>query len=523
MKHILLFIILIIITNTIFCQTKLEILLATGDEYYMKSNYKSALEYYKKALAIDARDENINLTGDLFHKTACVYQMLGSYELALENYYLAIEYREKINDTEGIGSTFNNIGIVYNMLEDYNKALEYYNKTLKIKIKTKNKEDQASTLNNIGLTYCSKKKYEQALIYYNQSLEIYKGINDSSSIALLLTNIGVVYNLKNNYESALKNSLKAYKIIEKVGNKYQIANISLNVGTNYLNLKNYKEALFYANKTLKLSQEVNSQRFIKLSYELFYKLYKKTNDNSKALKYHELYTNLLDSLNTDDMRQKISKMQIVYETEKTEKENQKLINDKKIKNIWLSIISLAFIIILLFFVFIYIQNKKIKKAYNVLVQRNIEIVESEKKHEEAKTELEAVIDNKNTAKEINKYLSSVMSDDKKESLLSKITFAIENEKMYLQNDLTIQKLSEHLNTNKNYISQIINNTFNKNFYNFINEYRIKEARILLSDIKNKQYTLEAIANKVGFKSRSSFNKAFKKFVGVTPSFFAKNV
>jgi len=106
----------------------------------------------------------------------------------------------------------------------------------------------------------------------------------------------------------------------------------------------------------------------------------------------------------------------------------------------------------------------------------------------------------------------------KTALLKKII----EEKVFRDQDLSIYKLSKELNTNSKYLSTIINKEFKKNFVNFINEFRIEEAKINLKSEQFKNYTIEAHGQHVGFKSKSSFNIAFKKFTGKTPSEFLKN-
>ena len=94
-----------------------------------------------------------------------------------------------------------------------------------------------------------------------------------------------------------------------------------------------------------------------------------------------------------------------------------------------------------------------------------------------------------------------------------------SEKIYLNNRLTIEEVAKKLNTNRTYLSQIINEKFSANFNNFINKYRVKEAQQMLLMDSNKAFTIESIANAAGFHSKSSFNTAFKKFTGLTPSDF----
>ncbi|MBN2669004.1 MAG: AraC family transcriptional regulator [Bacteroidales bacterium] len=69
---------------------------------------------------------------------------------------------------------------------------------------------------------------------------------------------------------------------------------------------------------------------------------------------------------------------------------------------------------------------------------------------------------------------------------------------------------------------MINETYDQNFNNYINSFRIKEARHLLTSKSYNNYSLEGIADMCGFNSMVSFNSAFKKFTGITPSYFQKS-
>lgn len=107
-------------------------------------------------------------------------------------------------------------------------------------------------------------------------------------------------------------------------------------------------------------------------------------------------------------------------------------------------------------------------------------------------------------------------------LCQKISICMENEKLYKDPELSLGNLTNIINTNTKYLSYCINNYFGKNFSNFINEYRVQEAIRLINSEHISQYTLEAIAELSGFKSRSAFIAAFKKVTGQTPSQFKKN-
>ncbi len=88
-------------------------------------------------------------------------------------------------------------------------------------------------------------------------------------------------------------------------------------------------------------------------------------------------------------------------------------------------------------------------------------------------------------------------------------------------ELTLPELAASLGISPNHLSQIINDKFGQNFFDFINSYRVKEAERALLAPEHSHLTILAIAYDAGFNSKSAFNAAFKKHAGMTPSQFRK--
>lgn len=97
---------------------------------------------------------------------------------------------------------------------------------------------------------------------------------------------------------------------------------------------------------------------------------------------------------------------------------------------------------------------------------------------------------------------------------------IEKSKAYLNPELSLEDLAQQVKIPKHHLTQVLNERINKNFYVFINEYRIKEAVKKLNDIKN-DINILSLAFECGFNSKSSFNNYFKKVTGYTPSAYRK--
>ena len=111
---------------------------------------------------------------------------------------------------------------------------------------------------------------------------------------------------------------------------------------------------------------------------------------------------------------------------------------------------------------------------------------------------------------------SVINQSDHEKLKKELLTLFEQEKIYMHPDLRITKIAEELQTNRTYISRMINEDFSMNFNDFVNQYRVREAEKLLVSEEYKAYTIDYIAETVGFGSGNSFSRAFKEYKGITP-------
>lgn len=121
-----------------------------------------------------------------------------------------------------------------------------------------------------------------------------------------------------------------------------------------------------------------------------------------------------------------------------------------------------------------------------------------------------------------KYEKSALSAEKKTEILNKVTVLLEEQKVFTRNTISLADLAKAVNEPPHYVSQVINEKLDKNFFDLLSTYRIAEAQKLLHDKAREQLTIEEIAEQVGYNSKAAFNKAFKTITGFTPSEFRKN-
>lgn len=119
--------------------------------------------------------------------------------------------------------------------------------------------------------------------------------------------------------------------------------------------------------------------------------------------------------------------------------------------------------------------------------------------------------------------NSVVKLDKNNKNYTFLISLLEKEKLYLDADLSLDILSGKLGISKSYLSALINQTTNKNFYHFVNSYRIEHLISLFKNQKDKEFTILSLAFESGFNSKSTFQSFFKKNTGKTPTQYIKEL
>jgi AraC-like DNA-binding protein len=122
---------------------------------------------------------------------------------------------------------------------------------------------------------------------------------------------------------------------------------------------------------------------------------------------------------------------------------------------------------------------------------------------------------------IVKYKKSSLTEPDKARIQDKLKIAMERDLFFKNNLASLSKLAKIINESQHHVSQVINEKYDKSFFELIAFYRIEEAKkIIIGDIE-REITIEELADQVGYNSKSSFNSAFKKYTHQTPSEFRR--
>lgn len=171
-----------------------------------------------------------------------------------------------------------------------------------------------------------------------------------------------------------------------------------------------------------------------------------------------------------------------------------------------SIIAVS--IALAFIGYIYYQRKrKAKQTKNIQIQLPEDVQEPEK--QEKTVEL--------------KYKTNKISTEECQRLTEKLEALMHRDKPYTNPDLKIADLATMLGRSAHTLSYLFNQHLNRNYYDYINDYRIEEFKRLINEDEYSKYTLGALAELCGFSSRASFFRYFKKTTGITPNEYIRSI
>ncbi|MCL2246212.1 MAG: helix-turn-helix domain-containing protein [Lentimicrobiaceae bacterium] len=482
--------------------------------YYFEKRSDTALICYgiiMKSYTEEDDEEQVKRIVEAYNKAAGIHYYMSDYRTAYEFFIEALFLSEKHNFTDDQSKIYANIGNIYASFKDYDIAKLYYNKALNL---CQDSAVMIILLNNLGDAELKSEKMDSAFYYLNQSLKICKRHNNIHS-HLVLNTLASYYQKSKCYDSAYyyyQLSLDEIRPLNRAGKEAEYLST---LSKMFFETKKIDSALHYIRLSNAIAKEGNFLEVMSDNFRTLSKIEELKGDTKSAFEFFKKHAILKDSIFNIEIFGDISQLQRLYEVSKSNQQIEQLIIEKQIKKrtiylqkiIWL-ITFTVLILVLNVLVFIILQNKKLMTAYRSLFEKNIEIIE---------------LQDQSSEKNDEKYKSSTLSDDLQKELLGKILKLMEDTSVICEPDFSLDKLSELVDSNQNYVSQVINTAFKKNFRTFLNRYRIREAQRLYSKLDTSRFTVESVALRVGFRSPSAFRSTFKEVTGVSPGYYLKSV
>ena len=307
---------------------KIEILSELSKAYDTIS-YDKSLDYAKQALELTKEYKGKEDIATSLDRVARIYFFLTDYDESINCFIESLKIREQNDDKKAIAQSYNNLGVVYLNLNNDNKALEYLQKTWDLSEEIGDNELMKKVAINLGIVYAQLSNYYKSLNYYKRALTLIKE-TELKQFSVCLNNIGLVYWYLEDYDKALEYYMDALKINEQERYKWSISNCSRNIGMVYIEFYDYNKASLYLKKALQIAKEIDSKHLIKDCYNTFSELYFAKGNFKKAYEYHIMYSDVKDSIFTEELGKNIADLEVRFETVKKEKEIEILKKGKEI-------------------------------------------------------------------------------------------------------------------------------------------------------------------------------------------------
>lgn len=436
----------------------------------------------------------------LYSIRASAFTQLGQYEKATSDYYQALRIFKSEKDTLNINTVYNRLGLLNQKLNDPAKALTYYKEAVRYAELVNSKRDLLSVYNNLGGVYAELDSIDKALEYYQKNIELAKTHGSKVDLARVLLNTGDVYLNQKDFPKSFANFNESLSISRAAGIPIGIMYNYRSLGKAYMLTHQFEQARASFDSALVYSQSLGMPDMEAEVYQSFYELYKESGDFKKSLQYYVKSDSIRNELLNREKQKAIAEIEIKYQTELKDQEIEKMHfafenKQAQIRTLVLGLVSVVAIGGLVVFFLVY-RNKALRDLY----ERNIELMNSfshkpfmelENQEEEEENQL--------------KYI------------FRKLLSLLEEEKIYKTADLSLSKAAELTRSNEKYVSSAIALYARTNYSNFINSYRINEAKMLL--YQNPDLHINEVMYACGFNSRTTFYDAFKKHTGMSPKQF----
>ena len=463
---------------------------------YDTISYIKSLDYANLSLELTKKFKNKEDVSNALDRVGRIHFYLSNYDKSINYFIKALKIRKKTGNKKAIAKSYNNLGVTYLNLDKNNKALEYLQKAWDISEEIGYTELMNKLSNNLGIVYMKLANYEKSLEYYQKALNNSVKTDDKKLQVACLNNIGMVYWYLEDYKKALEYYLNAIKMSKKLKYKWNISNCSRNIGEVYIKLHDYDNASLYLKNGLEIAEKIGSNHLIKDCYVTFSELYYAKGNYKKAYDYHKLYSEIKDSIFTEEIGKNIAKMEVKFQTVKKENEIKILkkeneinilkLNKNRIQRNFLIISSL---LILLLVIVLY-NRFLLKKKTNKQLQNAI------KKISESEADLKELNATKNK-------LFTIISHDLKGPFSSLLGFseilAQESDKY---NKEKIIQFSNIINTSAHDLFNLVENLLqwsrcqSKNMKYYPEKINLKELvtdifSVLQFNAKNKNITLNS--------------------------------
>jgi tetratricopeptide (TPR) repeat protein len=301
-----------------------------GIYYWLKGDYAAAIQAYDSSnLVYDELKKPTKKMKNLSN-LGMVYGRLGDFPRAIQSLLESLRISEAMGAKEAQAKTYNSLGVAHKNQGNIDEAFVAYNKSLALFKEVNQPENVAGSYSNIGNLYMLRKDLDQGLAYQVKALSIFDSLKNFRGIITCYNNISDIHLSKGQPEKALRYREQALDLSHNHGFFSSEVVALSGIGNIYAELRDYKTAEANFLKGLALASQKKYRTEMVNLYKGLSNCYKMMGKNTEALRYHELYAAMKDSLFNQQTLTTISNLQTSFELKKKQDAIELLKRDNQI-------------------------------------------------------------------------------------------------------------------------------------------------------------------------------------------------
>ncbi|HKZ65928.1 MAG TPA: sensor histidine kinase, partial [Chitinophagaceae bacterium] len=349
---------------------------AAGLFFKKEGNYKEALKYFKKSLAIAEKKGNKTSASGQAINIGNSYLNLSDYNSALKFYLQALKGFEATSNKKGQSFCYQNICECYTELKQYHAALAYVNKSIQLKKELDDKRGLGNAEQALGRIYVGLRNFDQSLLHYSAALRLAKEMKLFPDQIKIYFNLGKLYIEKADLKTAVSYFEQSKIMASQLHDSTSMAAADLEITSsaqNRMGQKEFEKKAFQNIQTFKdggnISKEVTG-------YKHLADYYTRIKEFDKALEFTKRYHLLNDSIQNTEIQARFKKIEEQYNLEKNEKQIAILKKDQEISRQQLKvqkffiITSIVITLFILAGIWLAINRYKLRQRMKELELRN---------------------------------------------------------------------------------------------------------------------------------------------------------
>lgn len=335
-----------------------------GNFHLFKGDYEKAIEIHTNNLEIAKKIGENAIASRIYNSLGYIHLSTFDYPMAYKTCSEGLDFALQNNQDVLAIQLNGNIGVLFSLLKDYETSLMYFKDCFKYKEINEDPEKKGWAMANMGYSHLYLKNYDKGFYYIQQAIDIFEKLKISKWKAFSYLTMGSLFFEQKKYEEALY----YYKLSEtehlKIEDIKGMTDTKIALAKVYLDTKDFVLAEKYAVEAEQSSQQIKYLDGVLKVSDILYRLNREQGDLKKSITYLESYTDLYDSISSDENKKNVQMLEARINFER-EKENLKFLKDETIlkqkKYVQRATIGLLIAVVIAFLVF---RSHRREKALN---------------------------------------------------------------------------------------------------------------------------------------------------------------